>query len=53
MLAFIGKQAGANWEDWKDYLHYVDYAVAALIVIGVAYLRRAPRRSREPGTIPG
>lgn len=32
MLTFIGKQAGANWEDWKDSLHYFDYAVAAIIV---------------------
>jgi membrane protein DedA with SNARE-associated domain len=46
MLTFIGKQAGANWEDWKNSLHYVDYAVAALIVIGVAWLIvRARRRA--------
>jgi membrane protein DedA with SNARE-associated domain len=38
MLTFIGKQVGANWVDWKDSLHYVDYAVAAIIVLGVAYL---------------
>jgi membrane protein DedA with SNARE-associated domain len=38
MLAFIGKQVGENWTEWKDSLHYVDYAVAALIVLGVAYL---------------
>jgi membrane protein DedA with SNARE-associated domain len=37
MLAFIGKQAGDNWDDWKDSLHYLDYAVAALIVAGAAY----------------
>jgi membrane protein DedA with SNARE-associated domain len=37
-LAFIGKQVGANWTDWKDSLHYVDYAVAALIVAGIALL---------------
>ena len=40
-LAFIGKQAGDNWDDWKDHLHYVDYAVAALIVAR----RRLPRRA--------
>jgi membrane protein DedA with SNARE-associated domain len=49
MLAFIGKQAGAKWQDWKDGLHYVDYAVAALIVLGAVYLivrwRRAPKPS--------
>jgi membrane protein DedA with SNARE-associated domain len=44
MLTFIGKEAGDNWEDWKDSLHYVDYAVAATIVIGVAYLIIRRRR---------
>ena len=38
MLTYIGKQAGDNWEKWKDSLHYVDYAVAAMIVVGVGYL---------------
>src|SRR5919205_3361512 len=38
MLTFIGKQVGERWEKWKDSLHYVDYAVLALIVLGIAYL---------------
>ena len=38
MLAFIGKQAGDNWEKWKDHLHYVDYAVVALVLAGIAWL---------------
>ena len=38
LLTFIGKQVGSNWENWKDSLHYVDYAVAAIIVVGVVYL---------------
>ena len=47
MLAFVGKQAGDNWTKWKDSLHYVDYAVAALIVLGVVYLIvRSWRRRR-------
>jgi len=46
-LAFIGKQVGENWEQWKDSLHYVDYAVVALIVIGIAYL--VVRRRRGGG----
>jgi membrane protein DedA with SNARE-associated domain len=46
MLTFIGKQAGANWEDWKNSLHYVDYAVAALIVIGAIWLFMRARRRR-------
>jgi len=49
LLTFIGKQAGDNWEDWKDNLHYVDYAVAAAIVIGVAYLVVRARRRRKAG----
>ena len=47
MLTFIGKQAGANWEDWKDSLHYVDYAVAAMIVIGAIWLYMRARRRRS------
>ena len=48
MLTFVGKQAGDNWTKWKDSLHYVDYAVVALIVIGVAYLVvRSWRRRRR------
>ncbi len=63
MLTLIGRAAGTRWESWKDSLHYVDYAVAALIVAGIAYLvvrrlRRggppdaeAPERARpRPGT---
>jgi membrane protein DedA with SNARE-associated domain len=45
-LTFIGKQAGANWEDWKNSLHYVDYVVVALIVLGVAWLFLRARRRR-------
>ncbi len=46
MLTLIGKAAGDNWEKWKDSLHYVDYAVVALIVVGIAYL--VVRRRRTP-----
>ena len=47
-LAFVGKQAGDHWTSWKDSLHYVDYAVLALIVLGIAYLLvRRRRRSAE------
>jgi len=49
MLTFIGKQAGDSWEDWKDSLHYVDYAVAAAIVLGAAYLLIRARRRRKAG----
>jgi membrane protein DedA with SNARE-associated domain len=54
MLTLIGREAGDNWESWKDSLHYVDYAVVALIVIGIAYLvvrrvRRGPRAGQAAG----
>jgi membrane protein DedA with SNARE-associated domain len=53
MLTFIGKEAGDNWEKWKDKLHYVDYAIAAAIVLGVAYLVvRARRRKKTAGGDP-
>jgi membrane protein DedA with SNARE-associated domain len=49
MLAFVGKQVGDRWVSWKDSLHYVDYAVVALVVLGVVYLLVRRRRSRgEP-----
>jgi membrane protein DedA with SNARE-associated domain len=47
LLAFVGKQAGDNWVNWKDSLHYVDYAVAALIVVGIVYLIVRSRRRRR------
>lgn len=45
-LTFIGKQAGAKWEDWKDRLHYLDYAFAALIVAAAVYYVVRWRRNR-------
>jgi membrane protein DedA with SNARE-associated domain len=45
-LCLIGKSARDNWGDWKDNLHYVDYAVLALIVVGIAYLVVRRRRNR-------
>jgi len=47
MLTFVGKQAGDRWDRWKDNLHYLDYAVLALIVVGVVYLLVRRRRGRE------
>ena len=53
MLTLIGREAGDNWENWKDNLHYVDYAVAAAIVLVVAYVgvRVRRRRRRAPGEV--
>jgi membrane protein DedA with SNARE-associated domain len=50
LLAFIGKQAGDRWETWKNSLHYVDYAVVALVLLGIVYL--LVRRRRTPGEPP-
>ena len=46
LLTFAGKQAGANWKDWKNSLHYVDYAVIAMVVVGLAWLLIRARRRR-------
>src|SRR4051794_36167958 len=46
MIAFIGKQAGARWEDWKEHLHYIADAVVAPIVSGVVWLFVRYRRRR-------
>ena len=48
MLTYIGQEAGERWESWKDSLHYFDYAVAALIVIGIVYLLIRRRRTAPP-----
>jgi membrane protein DedA with SNARE-associated domain len=45
-FVFIGKQVGSRWEEWKNSLHYVDYAVLALIVVGIAYAVVRWRRAR-------
>jgi membrane protein DedA with SNARE-associated domain len=47
LLAFIGKQVGANWTKWKDSLHYVDYAVVTLVVVGIVVLVVRSRRERR------
>jgi membrane protein DedA with SNARE-associated domain len=52
MLTFIGQQVGERWESWKDSLHYFDYAVAAAIVIGVAYLIVKNRRNKAQRSEP-
>jgi membrane protein DedA with SNARE-associated domain len=46
-LAYIGRHVGENWTQWKDSLHYVDYAVLAIIVVGIGYL--VVRRQRSGG----
>jgi membrane protein DedA with SNARE-associated domain len=50
MLGLIGKAAGANWNNWKNNFHYLDYAVVALVVIGLAWLFMRARRRRATTT---
>src|SRR4051794_99419 len=45
MLAIVGREVGARWEDWRSYLHYLDYAALAAIILGVAYLMIRRRRA--------
>jgi len=45
-LVLLGRSAAEHWPEWKDRLHYVDYAIAALIVLGAAYLIVRWRRNR-------
>jgi membrane protein DedA with SNARE-associated domain len=46
-LAVLGREVGHNWPSWKNHLEYGDYALAALVVIAIAYLvLRRVRASR-------
>ena len=49
-FAAVGYAFGTRWETFHENFHYVDYAVAAAIVLGIAYLvfrrRRAGSLSR-------
>ena len=44
-FAGAGYAAGTRWETFHEKFHYVDYAVAALVIAGVAYLLIRRRRS--------
>jgi len=50
-LGLLGRAVGSQWPTWRHDLEYVDYAVAALIVLAVAYLvvrRVRTLRARTP-----
>jgi membrane protein DedA with SNARE-associated domain len=49
-LAFLGREVGADWQQWRNHLEYVDYAVVAIVVVGIAYL--VLRRRRGKGSQP-
>jgi membrane protein DedA with SNARE-associated domain len=44
-FAGAGYAAGTRWETFHERFHYVDYAIAFLVVAGVAYLLIRRRRS--------
>lgn len=37
-LGVLGREVGSNWQNWRHHLEYVDYAGAAILLGGVAYL---------------
>ena len=49
-LAGVGWWFGSNWEEFHHAFHYVDYAIAASVVAGVAYLgwKLLQKRRRAP-----
>ena len=53
LLTFAGQKAAENWTSWKDSLHYVDYAVLALIVLGLAFLLLRRHRGGSADTAAG
>jgi membrane protein DedA with SNARE-associated domain len=48
LLALAGRAVGDNWEDLQQQLHLVDYALALVIVVGIAWLVVRHRRRRRP-----
>ena len=47
MLALVGREVGDNWESWRKHLHYADYAIVAIVVVGVGYLLLRRRRGTD------
>jgi membrane protein DedA with SNARE-associated domain len=50
-LALVGKSVGSDWKSVRHGLEYVDYALVALIVVGIAYAL-VRRRRRPPDSAP-
>jgi membrane protein DedA with SNARE-associated domain len=51
LLAIVGREVGDRWDEWRGKLHYLDYAVLAIIVLGIIYLivrRRRAAAQAEP-----
>ncbi|MBA3809716.1 MAG: DedA family protein [Solirubrobacterales bacterium] len=50
-LALIGESVGHNWTSTRKGFEYVDYAIVALVVVGIAYVVVRRRRGRrEPAS---
>jgi membrane protein DedA with SNARE-associated domain len=47
-LALAGQAVGGNWTDVRKGFDYVDYAIVALVVVGIAYAIVRRRRARRP-----
>ena len=45
-LGLVGEAVGNEWKDIRKGFEYVDYAVVALVVIGIVYLLLRRRRAR-------
>jgi membrane protein DedA with SNARE-associated domain len=53
-LAVLGRQVGHNWQSWRHHLEYGDYALAAIVVLAIAYLvlrRVQTSRSRAAAAV--
>jgi membrane protein DedA with SNARE-associated domain len=49
-LALAGEAVGHNWEKVRKGFEYVDYAIVALVVVGIVYAVVRRRRDRRPAT---
>jgi membrane protein DedA with SNARE-associated domain len=49
-LALIGHAVGGNWTSVRKGFEYVDYAILALLVVGIAYIVVRRRRRGEPAS---
>lgn len=47
-LGILGRAVGENWSTWRRHLEYVDYAVVAIVVLGIAWLIVRRVRSGKP-----
>lgn len=53
-LAVLGREVGHNWSSWRKHLEYGDYALAAIVVLLIAYVvlrRLRASRSGPPAAV--